>query len=86
MISPLLMLLWLTSFVDLSIQLFHKADPSIQSLGTQKMQNMQLKAISEQFNLNHQTNIFFFQQYSASIVTNFCNHKKGILQIVLSTI
>lgn len=41
-----------------ALQLFHKADPSIKSLGTQKMQNMQLKAISEQFNLNHQTKIF----------------------------
>lgn len=43
MISQLLMLFWLTSFVDLSIQLFHKADPIIQSLGTQKMQKHAIK-------------------------------------------
>lgn len=43
MISQLLMLFWLTLFVDLSIQHFHKADPSIQSLGTQKMQKHAIK-------------------------------------------
>lgn len=84
MISQLLMLLQLILFVDASIQHFHKADPSIQSLGTQKMQK---HAVTGKF-LNRPIKItrltLFFQQCSPSVVTNSCNHEEGILQIVLS--
>lgn len=38
-----LMLLQLILFVDASIQHFHKADPNIQSLDTQKMQKLAIK-------------------------------------------